>query len=122
MVGWSRRNAESARASRRAAERYDAWFKGLTPEEQAKETIRREQQDKKDVRSIKITLAFAFIFLFVIFPLVMTYRNKAIWKSWWDNGRVVSNDGKTICKEIEYCAPCAPIHHWQKGVFCEPVK
>lgn len=117
MVGWSRRSAESSASSRRHRE----WFNSLPPEEQEK--IRQEEAEryKRNRPGLIAALIFGFLVMFVGWPLAAYQMANMRWKAQWDGGKLISNDGKTICKEVEYCAPCSPIHHWHKKVFCEPV-
>ena len=121
MVGWSRRNAESDREARKARAKYKAWFDSLTPEKQEEERQRQAEIERKEKSKLIVTLILAFLLMFVGWPLVAIQLGKMRWQAEWDAGRVVSQDTKQVCKEVEYCAPCSPIHHWHKKVFCEPI-
>lgn len=116
MVGWSSRNRRrpSQHEIDEHARKYDEWYNALSPDEQVAEKVKQ----KKNERTVVILCIVACLFVFVIMPvgavLIGNVRREETWKA----AKVVSQDAKTICKEIEYCAPCAPIHHWHKEVFC----
>lgn len=117
MVGWSRRNAEDRARQRR----YEEWFNSLTPEKQ--EEIRRKNAEewKKNKPKVIFALILGFFTMFVLWPLAAMWHAQKRWDAEWDAGRIVSQDSKQTCKEVEYCAPCSPIHHWHKEVFCRPI-
>lgn len=48
MVGWSRRNAESAARRRKAHAEYLVWLDTLTPEELAVEALKQEELARQD--------------------------------------------------------------------------
>ena len=118
MVGWSRRNAESSARARR----YRQWFDSLPPEEQ--ERIRREEAErwKKNKPKVIVLMIAGFLLMFVGWPMLAMWHAQERWKAEWNAGRIVSQDSKKICKEVEYCAPCSPIHHWHKEVICQDRK
>lgn len=118
MVGWSRRNAEDAARRRR----YNEWFNSLSPDKQ--EEIRRKNAEewKKNKPFFIIVMIASLLLVFVGLPMLGMWRAQERWKAEWNAGRIVSQDKNQTCKEVEYCAPCSPIHHWHKEVVCEPVK
>jgi hypothetical protein len=117
MVGWSRRRAEDDERERR----YRRWFNSLPPEEQEK--IKRENAErwKRERPGFIVIMILTFLMMFVGWPLAAMHLSRMRWQRFWDNGKIVSQDAKQICKEVEYCAPCSPIHHWHKKVFCGPI-
>jgi len=117
MVGWSRRNAEDAARARRRRE----WFNSLPQDEQDRITREEEERWQKEKPGTIALIIFALLSLFVGWPLAAIHLGKMRWQAEWDSGKIVSQDAKQVCKEVEYCSPCSPIHHWHKKVFCEPV-
>lgn len=117
MVGWSRRADESAAKQRR----YNAWFDTLPPDEQNKIRLEEAERWKHDKPKLIVTMILGFLVAFVLWPLAAYWMSLERSKTQWDIGKVISSDSQQICKEIEYCAPCSPIHHWHKQVFCKQI-
>lgn len=111
---------ETIARRKREAEEYKVWFNSLTPAEKNAEIALKAKEEKKQKREMVALLIFAFLLLFVGWPLVAMQMSRARWQSEWNRGKFISEDAKQICKEVEYCAPCSPLHHWHKDVFCEP--
>lgn len=114
MFGAMRARQSEEDAAR--ARRYRKWFNSLPPEEQERITREEEIRWKKDKPKVIALMIVGFLTLIIGLPMIAHMRRKAE----WDSGKLISNDGKTTCKEVEYCSPCAPIHHWHKKIFCEP--
>lgn len=117
MVGWSRHNTEADSRRRH----YRQWFDSLSIEQQEKIRLDKETQQKKDGPKIIALLAIGFLTL-LSWPILATWHAHKRWEAEWNAGRVISQNIQQICKEVEYCAPCSPIHHWHKKVFCEQNK
>jgi hypothetical protein len=93
----------------------------LPPEEQERINLEEAERWKRDKPGLIVAVVLGLVTLFVLWPMAAYWMSKERWPATWNAGRVVSQDSKQICKEVETCSPCVPIADWHKEVICEPI-